>query len=613
MKSGKISLVLYRPGLPAVILMLTIFCIMAIGRDFKGAEYRTVDEFTYGRFEARIKAPATEGVLSSFFTYHEITESENWSADWNEIDIEILGRYEKNVQFNVISPGRANHVRSQPVEFNPSADYHIYAFEWTPEYIAWFLDGQEYYRQTGAHISSITRPQKLMMNIWNPIYDNWVGEWNPKILPVFALYDWVKYASYTPESGNTGTDYNFTLQWHDEFDDWDQNRWEKSTHTFEGNNCDFLPDNVAFYEGNMILCLTDNNNTGYVDKSAPAVLWARCIGDQVSVMFSEKLDPVSAGKPSNYKISSVTIDSVRLDPGGRKVSLNTGPLDHTSAYNLAAVGIVDANANKLLGQVVPVYQDEIRTFPFKINFGGSEITGYEPAVNLKPESAHGYLEGKDLAASGVIDIIGTEDDQLYRTTRDMMVSYIFRLANGQYNIVLKFCENKFENEGDRIFDIYVQKANVVPALDLVAVAGKHTAHDISFDQVVVNDHELEITFAARVGEATISAIEIYQDPSTLEGKVAQIIREFRLAQNYPNPFNSSTNFEFNLPVSGHVNLEVFDSTGRLVAKVLDGAHNAGKYNYLYEFNQASGVYFYRLAVRSDDIFYREVKKMILLR
>ena len=28
-----------------------------------------------------------------------------------------------------------------------------------------------------------------MMNIWQPIYDDWVGDFNPSILPVYAFYD----------------------------------------------------------------------------------------------------------------------------------------------------------------------------------------------------------------------------------------------------------------------------------------------------------------------------------------------------------------------------------------------------------------------------------------
>ncbi len=48
------------------------------------------------------------------------------------------------------------------------------------------------------------------MNIWNPLYENWAGVFNPEALPAFAYYDWVSYYSYTPGTGNYGTENNFT-------------------------------------------------------------------------------------------------------------------------------------------------------------------------------------------------------------------------------------------------------------------------------------------------------------------------------------------------------------------------------------------------------------------
>ncbi len=52
-----------------------------------------------------------------------------------------------------------------------------------------------------------------MMNIWNPVYTNWVGNFNSLTLPCASIYDYVKYSSYTPGAGNYGTDNNFTLEW----------------------------------------------------------------------------------------------------------------------------------------------------------------------------------------------------------------------------------------------------------------------------------------------------------------------------------------------------------------------------------------------------------------
>ena len=137
-------------------------------KKYKGAELRTKDSFLYGRFEVRYKASAGDGHTSTFFTYNDVDPNQNW----NEIDIEILGRYADDVQFNTITPGRRNHVHHQFVPFSPYQDFHTFAIEWTPDYVAWCIDGEQVYKQTGEHIATLVKPQKIMMNIWNPEFEN---------------------------------------------------------------------------------------------------------------------------------------------------------------------------------------------------------------------------------------------------------------------------------------------------------------------------------------------------------------------------------------------------------------------------------------------------------
>src|ERR1035437_384543 len=284
------------------IYILIFLCLQFVyAKDFKGAEYRTKASYTYGRFEARIKSAGREGVLCSLFTYYDGTGG---VSAWNEIDIEIMGRYTDEVQFNTITPGQVNHVRHQYLNFNPALDFHSYAFEWTPAYVSWFIDEVEVYRQTGTHIQSLTSPQKLMMNIWNPSYSNWAGKWNPAVLPAFALYDSVKYYAYTPGAGNYGSDNNFTLSWIDDMNVMDAARWEKGVHTFDGNNCDFIAANAVFQNGNLALCLTNSTNLGYTDITGPVPLWARNEWTKIKVYFSEELDSASASDISNYLITN---------------------------------------------------------------------------------------------------------------------------------------------------------------------------------------------------------------------------------------------------------------------------------------------------------------------
>lgn len=69
----------------------------------------------------------------------------------------------------------------------------------------------------------------------------------------------------------------------------------------------------------------------------------------------------------------------------------------------------------------------------------------------------------------------------------------------------------------------------------------------------------------------------------------------RLYQNYPNPFNPTTQISFDLPVNDHVQLIVFDMTGRVVSTLLDGSKNAGSHTVPFDASTlASGIYFYQL-------------------
>jgi hypothetical protein len=87
-------------------------------------------------------------------------------------------------------------------------------------------------------------------------------------------------------------------------------------------------------------------------------------------------------------------------------------------------------------------------------------------------------------------------------------------------------------------------------------------------------------------------------------------RQYELTQNYPNPFNPSTTIQFSIPEAGKVSLKVFNLLGQQVAALVDGVHNAGRYNVTFDASKLStGVYFYQLQLENS----RSVKKMMLLK
>ena len=114
--------------------------------------------------------------------------------------------------------------------------------------------------------------------------------------------------------------------------------------------------------------------------------------------------------------------------------------------------------------------------------------------------------------------------------------------------------------------------------------------------------------------ATIEeAIKVY-GPNSIEsiGEATS----YALNQNYPNPFNPSTTIEFAVPKASNVTLSIYDASGQLVYKLVNGYYPAGTYRAdwngtIHEANQLapSGVYFYR--IQAGD--YTASKKMVLMK
>ena len=103
-------------------------------------------------------------------------------------------------------------------------------------------------------------------------------------------------------------------------------------------------------------------------------------------------------------------------------------------------------------------------------------------------------------------------------------------------------------------------------------------------------------------QSNSSIITINELPSTPIG--------FVLEQNHPNPFDNSTIIRYELPVSSHVKLEVFNLLGEKIATLVDGIETAGYKTVEFNANNRSGgIYYYRLTADK----FSETKKMVLIK
>jgi hypothetical protein len=94
-----------------------------------------------------------------------------------------------------------------------------------------------------------------------------------------------------------------------------------------------------------------------------------------------------------------------------------------------------------------------------------------------------------------------------------------------------------------------------------------------------------------------------------DGPAAGVPVRMELRQNYPNPFNPSTTVSFST-AGGGMSIRVYDTLGREVAVLLDGAPAAGEHTVTFDASALpAGVYFLRM--RGDG--FDEVRRMNFLR
>jgi hypothetical protein len=582
---------LYRCSALIFLLFMAVLLGTASGKDYRGAELRTKQAFTYGRFVVRMKSAQLSGMLSSFFTYHEIISLN----DWNEIDIETMGRYSDRIQFNTITPVQQNHVMEQLVKFNPRKAFHVLAIEWTPDYVAWWVDSAEVYRQTDSHILTLQYAQKLMMNIWPPASVDWAGVFDPSKLPVYAYYDWVEYYSYTPGVGD-----NFTLQWRDDFTALNSVRWEKGTHTWDGNNCNFIADNAVFKDGYFILCLTMPSPTGYnnapiedADADAPYMQWARRFDDEIFIYFSENLDASSAAAKSNYILSGVTILSAELLSNLRTVKLVIDNYNPLTAYNLFVSNIKDtavpAHTMTLTQTVVKVPLAK----SFTIDAGATASGSYLGDQIWDYSLEYGRSGGTVTQHSGSLDFADTDEDALYRTELRGINFYDLRLADGFYDVTLMMAETEFSAAGQRVFDVISSGQTVIDDLDIFGEAGANRACVKVIKNVEVSNRRLQLYFKASKGQPTLSAIKVKRLASGFDhGAITPQQPGIKI---FPNPFNPVTNVSYQLQDSAEIQLDLFDMLGARVKTVSAGRQIAGSHLLRLDGTGLSaGVYFCRL-------------------
>jgi len=163
-------------------------------------------EFTYGRVEARMQIPYGQGIWPAFWMLGSDIMKSGWPNS-GEIDImENIGKEPKMVHGTVHGPGYSGGSGigkgiSQSEPF--SADFHVFAIEWEPEVIRWYMDGQQYFELTPKSLPAgkkwvFDHPFFLIMNL--AVGGQWPGYPDDStVFPQKLTVDYVRvYQSVAP-------------------------------------------------------------------------------------------------------------------------------------------------------------------------------------------------------------------------------------------------------------------------------------------------------------------------------------------------------------------------------------------------------------------------------
>lgn len=155
-------------------------------------EIKTKTLYSYGKYEARIKAAKGVGVNTAFFTYAGYPNKDVH----DEIDFEFLGKDTRKVQVNSWVDGKQTP-KLIDLGFDASQDFHDYSFIWSPSKIKWYIDGKLVHEtKDGAEIPS--HPQNLFFSLWSSTkaMKDWMGEF-VYAEPIAAEFSEIKYTPYS--------------------------------------------------------------------------------------------------------------------------------------------------------------------------------------------------------------------------------------------------------------------------------------------------------------------------------------------------------------------------------------------------------------------------------
>ncbi len=187
--------------------VLVIRAVKTAQGGYTSARLKSVGKFAtqYGRVEARMKLPRGQGFWPAFWMLGENIGIVGW-PECGEIDImEVLGHQTGILYGTLHGPGSGGGYSkgsslTLPAGGSLSDAYHLFAIEWTPDRVDWWLDETKYFSAGKPDLASGNRwvlnnsPFHLLLNF--AVGGTWPG--NPDGTTVFPAEFRIDYVRYYP-------------------------------------------------------------------------------------------------------------------------------------------------------------------------------------------------------------------------------------------------------------------------------------------------------------------------------------------------------------------------------------------------------------------------------
>ena len=350
------------------------------------------------------------------------------------------------------------------------------------------------------------------------------------------------------------------------------------------NHSDFLIPTIFFNDSTFSILITYDQGLATMD-SIKIIL-----SDQITSIYGYPLDGNQDGQGGgDYSIDYVTPMLADYDNNG---VIN---LEDLSQF---VIGLDTDNYSYELGpftgEIPNVFVDVDNIYDIE------DIVGFAMMWNWY--FANNPSSFQSLADEGSISNIEMAHDSIFIDIPNGLSAYQVQISYEPCNVVIN--NSKKDNESE---------------LFLTKRSSEHGVYTI---MATPNSRKIAIPIQIIGKNAQVSVSYKGMDTNgelhgqmTRSKNIENLPDDFVLYANYPNPFNPQTRIDFGLPVTGHVNLKIYDIMGREVVTLLNETISAGYKSILWNATNKSGqpvsagMYFYALQVKD----FMKIKKMVLLK